>query len=313
VGAGIALTLVVVGLPLAAVAHERAVDVGLSTQDWGPWLADVARSAGLEAGFAAVGGALGLALVRRFRRRWWLPGSAAVVAVGVVTVWLFPVVIDPLFNKFEPLPRGPLRAQVLELAREADVDVGEVYRVDASRRTTGVNAYVNGLGHSKRVVLYDNLIEGLPRDQVLQVVAHELGHQHHRDLLRGLLWLALVAPAGTLLAQRLAERIGRGEGLGDPARAPGPAVLPALALSVALVSFGLGIAGNQLSRPVESRADSFSLDLTRDPAAHIALERAIAVRNISDPDPPSLLHTLFGTHPTTVERIGIGETWAREH
>jgi STE24 endopeptidase len=254
-----------------------------------------------------------MALVRRFRRRWWLPGSAAVVAVGVVTVWLFPVVIDPLFNKFEPLPRGPLRAQVLELAREADVDVGEVYRVDASRRTTGVNAYVNGLGHSKRVVLYDNLIEGLPRDQVLQVVAHELGHQHHRDLLRGLLWLALVAPAGTLLAQRLAERIGRREGLGDPARAPGPAVLPALALSVALVSFGLGIAGNQLSRPVESRADSFSLDLTRDPAAHIALERAIAVRNISDPDPPSLLHTLFGTHPTTVERIGIGETWAREH
>ena len=105
---------------------------------------------------------------------------------------------------------------MLELAHKADVDVGQVYRVDASRRTTGVNAYVNGLGHSKRVVLYDNLIEGLPRDQVLQVVAHELGHQHHRDLLRGLVWLALVAPAGTLLAQLLAERLGRREGLADP-------------------------------------------------------------------------------------------------
>jgi STE24 endopeptidase len=233
--------------------------------------------------------------------------------VGVVSVWLFPVVIDPLFNRFEPLPNGRLRTQVLDLARRADVDVGQVYRVDASRRTTGVNAYVNGLGHSKRVVLYDNLIDGLPRDQVLQVVAHELGHQHQRDLLRGLAWLALVAPAGTFLAQALAERLGRREGLGDPGARPGPAVLPALALSVALVSFGLGIAGNQLSRQVEARADSFSLDLTRNPAAHIALEREPTVRNVSDPDPPGITQWLFGTHPTTLERIGIGEAWAREH
>ncbi len=312
VGAGISLVLVVVGLPLGAVAHDRAVEFGLSTQDWGEWLGDVAKSAALEAVFAAIGGLLALALVRRFRR-WWVPGSVAVVAVGVITIWLFPVVIDPLFNKFEPLPRGQLRSQVLELAREADVDVGQVYRVDASRRTTSVNAYVNGLGHSKRVVLYDNLIDGLPRDQVLQVVAHELGHQHHRDLLRGLLWLAIVAPAGTYLAQALAERLGRRDGLGDPNTRPGPIVLPALVLSVAIVSFGLQIAGNQLSKPVEASADQFSLDLTRNPAAHIALERELAVRNVSDPDPPGITQWLFGTHPTTLERIGIGEAWASEH
>ena len=313
VGAGISLALVVTGLPLSAVAHQRARDVGLATQDWGPWVGDVAKSAALSATFAAVGGALALALVRRFRRRWWLPGSAAVVAIGFVTVWLFPVVIDPLFNRFEPLPKGQLRTQVLDLARKAHVDVGQVYRVDASRRTTGVNAYVNGLGHSKRVVLYDNLIDGLPRDQVLQVVAHELGHQRHRDLLRGLAWLALVAPGATLLAQRLAERIGRRDGLDDPAVRPGPVALTAIALSVALVSFGLGIASNALSRPVEASADSFSLDLTRNPAAHIQLERELALRNLSDPDPPRPLQLLFGTHPTTVERIGAGEAWAREH
>jgi STE24 endopeptidase len=312
-GAGISLALVAVHLPLAAVSHDRAVDVGLSTQDWGEWIGDVAKSAGLEAVFAAFGGLLALALVRRFRRRWWVPGSVAVVAVGVITVWLFPVVIDPLFNKFEPLPQGKLRSQVLELADRAEVDVGQVYRVDASRRTTGVNAYVNGLGHSKRVVLYDNLIEGLPRDQVLQVVAHELGHQRHRDLLRGLAWLAIVAPAGTFLAQSLAERFGRRQGLGDPSVKPGPAALPALVLAVALVSFGLNVAGNQLSRPVEASADSFSLDLTRNPAAHIALERELTVRNVSDPDPPGITQWLFGTHPTTLERIGAGEAWAAEH
>ena len=92
------------------------VDVGLSTQDWGPWLGDVAKSAALEAVFAAVGGRARARAGAAVPRRWWIPGSVAVVAVGVVTVWLFPVVIDPLFNKFEPLPKGQLRSQVLELA-----------------------------------------------------------------------------------------------------------------------------------------------------------------------------------------------------
>ena len=125
------------------------------------------------------------------------------------------------------------------MAREAGVDVGEVYRIDASRRTTGANAYVGGLGPTKRVVLYDNLIERFPPDQVRSVVAHELAHQKHRDLWRGLAWLALVAPAALFLGQALAERIDRYGGLRDPARAR-PAALPALALSLALVSLVLG-------------------------------------------------------------------------
>jgi STE24 endopeptidase len=305
-GAGIAVTLVVVGLPLAAVAHQRARDVGLSTQDWGPWLADLAKAAGIEAVFAAGGAALLIALVRRFPRGWWAPAAAAVVAVGVATIWLFPVVIDPIFNDFEELPDGKLRSDVLALAEGADVEVGEVYRIDASRRTTGANAYVGGLGHTKRVVLYDNLIDDFPPDEVRSVVAHELAHVNHRDVPRGLLWLALVAPAGTFLVQQLARRIKPGGW-----ECAGPDALPALALSFALVSFGAGLASNVLSREVEARADAYSLELTGDPEAHIALERRLAVRNVSDPDPPSLLHSLFATHPKTIDRIGIGVAFER--
>ena len=283
---GISLLLVLVELPLSAVSHARAVDVGLATQDWLPWLGDIAKSAGIDAVFAAAGGALALALIRRFRRNWWAPAAVVIVAFGVVTIWLFPIVIDPLFNRFEPLRPGPTRSDVLELADEAGVDVGEVYRVDASRRTTAANAYVVGLGKTKRVVLYDNLISAFPRDQMRLVVAHELGHQKHNDLTRGLVWLALVAPAGTFLAQALAERFARREGLADESRKPGPIVLPAVALSLAIVSFGLGAASNVLSRQVEARADAFSLRLTDDPAAFVQLERRLALRNISDPDPP---------------------------
>jgi STE24 endopeptidase len=185
--------------------------------------------------------------------------------------------------------------------------------VDASRRTTAANAYVIGLGHSKRVVLYDNLIHGFPRDEVRVVVAHELGHQKHNDLLRGLAWLALVAPAGTFLAQALAERFARRERLGHPPARPGPSALPAIALAVALAGFALGLASNALSRPVEARADSFALDLTRDPADFIKFERRISIRNVGDPDPPELYHVLFDTHPTTLERIGFGVAWDEQH
>jgi STE24 endopeptidase len=143
------------------------------------------------------------------------------------------------------------------------------------------------------------------------VVAHELGHQAHHDIWRGLAWLALVAPAATFLAQALAERIGAEQGLADRSRRPGPAVLPAVALSLALVSFALGSASNALSRQVEASADAFSLRLTRNPAAFIALERELAITNVAQPDPPRLLQLVFGTHPTTQERIGIGEAWAR--
>jgi STE24 endopeptidase len=309
-GAGIALVLVVAALPLAAVAQRRAVHVGLSTQSWGAWLSDVGKSTALNAVFAAAGGALLLALVRRFPRRWWAPAAVCVLGVGILTTWLFPVLVDPIFNRFEPLPRGRLRSEVLQLASRAGVAVGQVYRVDASRRTTGTNAYVNGLGRTKRVVLYDTLIDRFPPDQIRSVVAHELGHQKHHDIQRGLLWLAIVAPAGTFLTQALAERIGRSQGLGSGGR-PGPAALPALALSLALVSFALGSVSNDLSRRIESSADDFALRETHDPAAFIGLERRLALTNVVDPDPPRFLQILFGTHPTTMQRIGAGVAFER--
>jgi STE24 endopeptidase len=306
VAAGISLVLVVVELPIRAWMRSRALDIGLSTQAWPDWAADVAKSAGIGAVIAAVGGLSAMALIRRFPRNWWAPAAVLIVAYGAITIWLWPVVVDPVFNDFEELREGPLRRDVLQLAERADVDVGEVYRVDASRRTVAANAYVNGLGHSKRVVLYDNLIDRFPHDEVLVVVAHELGHQKHNDLLRGLAWLALVAPAGTFLTQALAERFAGRRGLARPG------ALPAVALAVSLVAFGLGSASNVLSRQVEARADSFALDLTRDPADFLKFERRIAVRNITDPDPPRLFQALFATHPTTLERLGFGEAWRPE-
>ena len=303
VGAGLSLVLSAVALPLDAVSHERAVDVGLSTQDWGFWLTDLAKASAIGALFAGGGAAGAVALARRFPRRWWAPGALAITAVSIAFVFVAPLVLDPIFNRFTPLPPGELRSSVLTLAKRSGVEVGEVYRMDASRRTTAVNAYVGGLGASKRVVLYDTLLDDLEPAEVRSVVAHELAHQRYDDLPRGILWLAIVTVPAAYLAQRLTERLAPSGAIGSPA------MLPALALSVALVSFAVGSAGNVLSRQVEARADAFALELTNDPAAFIGLERRLATRNVSDPDPPRALHLLFGTHPTTLERIGYGVAW----
>ena len=299
-GAAISLVLVVTGLPINAWMRARALDVGLATQSWPDWAVDVVKAAGIGAVTAAIGGLIAMALVRRFPRRWWAPAALLVMVYGVVTIWLYPIVIDPVFNRFDRLPQGKLRSEVLELADRAGVDVGQVYRVDASRRTSAANAYVIGLGHSKRVVLYDNLIDDFSPGEVRTVVAHELGHQKHDDLLRGLAWLAIVAPAGSFLVQSLAERVRPRARLGTPA------ALPAIALSIAVVSLGLGCASNVLSRRGEASADSFALRLTRDPEDFIGFQRRISVQNVGDPDPPGWYQALFGTHPTTLERIGAG-------
>jgi STE24 endopeptidase len=304
-GAGAALSVgfTAARLPVSAISHQRSVDVGLSTQDWGPWLGDVGKATAIGAVFAGLGAAAALALMRSFPRGWWVPGSVLVVGFATASIYLGPVVLDPIFNRFTALPEGRTRADVLALAREAKVDVGQVYEVDASRRTTGSNAYVTGLGRTKRVVLYDNLLSDFSRDEVRLVVAHELGHVHYRDVPRGLLYVALVAPSALYAASLLTRRLAPDE------PRPGPAALPALALSVAVMSFGVTVVANQLSRRIEARADSYSLRLTDAPEPFIGFERGIAVRNVADPDPPDWLVALMATHPPTVDRIGIAKAF----
>jgi STE24 endopeptidase len=283
---------------VSAISRQRAIDVGLVTRSWPGWAGDVLQSTAIDALLVGAGGALLVFGMRRFGRHWWAPGAALVVGFGVAITLLSPIVLDPLFNRFTPLPRGELRADVLALAERAGVDVGEVYSMDASKRTTAANAYVAGLGHTKRVVLYDNLIDDFSPAEVRLVVAHELGHQHYGDVTRGLLYLAIVAPLGMFAVARLGERMAPRDSFGTAA------AVPAVVLAISLMLPVITVISNQLSREVEARADRFSMELTREPDALIAFQRRIAVQNVSDPDPPAWTTFLLGTHPTTVQRIG---------
>ena len=284
-------------LPVSAISRERRKDVGLVTQDWIGWLGDIGKGVVIEAVIVGAGGALLVFAMRRFGRHWWAPAAAVVVAFGAFMTYASPILVEPLFNTFKPLPAGELRSDVLALADEAGVKVGEVYEMDASRRTTAANAYVAGLGSTKRVVLYDTLLNDFSEDEVRLVVAHELGHVRYDDVPRGILYLAIVAPFGMLAVARLSERFA-------PDTRGTPAAVPAVALSLALLVPALTMISNQLSRTVEARADRFSLELTDAPDALIGFQQRIVVQNVSDPEPPAWVSFLLGTHPTAMERIG---------
>ena len=305
-GAALSIAVSLAILPLQVVSRERAKDVGLVTQSLGGYARDKSISWGIGALVAALGAASAVGLIRRYPRGWWVPGSVIVVAFGVISIYAGPVVLDPLFNTFKPLPPGQTRSDVLELADRAGVDIGEVYSVDASRRSTAANAYVTGLGKTKRVVLYDTLLENFTRDEVRLVVAHELAHVHHRDVPHGLLYLAIVTPFGLFAVAQITRRLAP-----DAGHEAGPAVLPALALGLVVMATTIVTISNQLSRRIEARADSYALTLTGEPKPFIGFEKRIALRNLSDPDPPGWQTALLATHPPTMQRIGIGVAYER--
>lgn len=300
--AALSAGLTLPGLPLAAVARRRSLAVGLSTQGWGDWFKDLGKAGAVQAVMAATGGATVTAAARRWPRGWWLPVAGGSVLFGAGLAALAPVVLEPLFNDFTPIPDGPIRTDVLALADQAGVRVGELYSVDASRRTTAVNAYVSGLGPTKRVVLFDTLLDKFTREEVAVVVAHELAHVRHRDVLRSVAFAALTAPAAALAVQRLSWVL-------SPARGTA-AALPALALAAGIVSAPLGLLSSRLSRQVERRADHFSLRLSEAPDAFVSFERTIVRQNVADPAPPRILNVL-ATHPPTDQRIGAALAYQR--
>jgi len=223
---------------------------------------------------------------------WWpalaAPGAALLVLlVGFVA----PVVLEPVFNRFVPLDDAELAGRLEALADRAGVPVREVLVCDASRRTTKVNAYVSGFGSTRRVVLFDTLLTRASRPELELVVAHELGHRRARHVLKGTLLGMLGAAVGTLVVWAA---------IADPRD---PAVAP-LVLFLSLVLELVTVpAWTALARRWEREADRFSLELTRDRDAFVAVHRELANANLADLDPPKLVYRLLFTHPTAPERI----------
>jgi Zn-dependent protease with chaperone function len=303
------LAVFLLSLPLAwyeefALEHQY----GLSTQTLGAWLLDSVK--GLVTSVISVGVIPLLALawraVERSPRRWWLWIAAGTLPVAVAAMLLEPLVLDPLFNKFQPLQDAGLRTEILALAKRAGIPARHVYEVDMSTRTRKLNAYVNGFGASQRVVLWDTTLRRMTRREILFVTGHEMGHYVLGHAWKTLLLLGAGAFLAFWLCARLTEAwlaaFGRQWGV---TRVSDLAAMPVIALSLTMVTL-LAMPGmNALSCRAEHEADLYGIEITRDNDAAARAFLKLAQDNRSDPDPSPLVRVLLYDHPPLADRIRV--------
>lgn len=282
-----------VTLPLAlwsGFVRERRW--GFSTQRLSSWVSDRLKEIAVNGILAAGAFITVVAIARALPDSWVVPVAAALAFAALLLTFVAPVVLEPLFNHYQPLRDELLSTALRRLAERAGVPVRDVLVQDASRRTRKANAYVSGLASTRRVVVSDTLLEEASPAEVELVVAHELGHRRQRHVVQGTLLLMAGVVAATVVVWAIL-----GTRVADPHRIP----------LVLLIGLGLGLVGLPLltarSRSWERAADRFSLQLTGDRAAYEAAFRRLARTNLTDLDPPRLLYLLLFTHPTPSERL----------
>jgi STE24 endopeptidase len=302
--------LALIRLPLSIWrGHVRERQWGLSTQTTRGWLLDRAKGFAISAFLSSLAVLALVALARGLPHAWPLPAAFGAALLVLVLGFAAPVVLEPLFNRFRPLADPVLAGDLRALAERAGVPVADVLVADASRRTRRVNAYVSGLGATRRVVLFDNLLAAGDPRQIRLVVAHELGHRRARHVERAtLLGMAGAAAAvvvlwGLLSWHALLDSIGA-SGPGDPHIAPFVLLVGAV-LELLTLPFGAA-----LSRRWEREADRSSLELTHDSEAFESAHRQLAMANLADLEPPRVVYALLFSHPTPPERIAAGRAWA---
>jgi STE24 endopeptidase len=311
-GLAVVLAAQLAVLPFAAWRHVVLRRYGLSTQHWGGWAVDLAKSFLIISVLALLVLAGFYTLTRLAPRWWWAFAAVGAASLVALLSLVFPLLVEPIFNRFTPMPESPLRTELMTLAARDRVPVREVLVADASRRTRAVNAYVSGYGPTRRIVVYDTLLKAAPDDEVLQVVAHELGHAKANDVVVGTVLGAISTATGVCALYLLGSWVGllRRAGLsGDPADLGNPRGVALLVAVVTVAGLLATPVQSLVSRRIEARADVHALRLTDNPDGYEAMQRRLARRNLSDVDPPALEQWIFGSHPTTAERIAT----ARSH
>lgn len=299
---GMTLAVTLVALPFSAREHAIQRHYGLTLQGWGGWATDVLRGYLVGTVTTMLVVLVIVALARRLPRSWWIPAAALGAALVIGGSFVYPYVVEPVFNKFHSLPAGPLRTELLDLARQDHQPLSDILVADASRRTTTENAYVSGFGSSRRLVLYDTLINQDTPPEIRVLTAHELGHAKYGDVLHGTIEGALaVAAAMCALFLLLGARAGL------------PRTIPLILALYAVVGFAVTPLTNLVSRHIEARADAHSLQLTHDPQTFISAHKKLAIAGLDDLKPSPLLYALFFSHPAPAERIAMGRDYARQH
>jgi STE24 endopeptidase len=242
-------------------------------------------------------------------RLWWLWAFLAMSAFELVLNVLYPMVIAPLFNRFTPLADGSLRTRILELAGRLGLRAKGIYVMDGSRRSRHSNAYFTGLGRSKRIVLFDTLVKTMSEEEILAVLAHEIGHERRHHVTKGLVVSLAAGLAGFWILSLLVPWTPLYRAFGF-SQAGSAAIVAILALCSGPFTFFFAPLSSLWSRKHEYEADRFAVDGTGGAAAMVSALLRLSKDNLSNLTPHPLYSFWHYSHPTVAERIAAVEAYA---
>lgn len=308
VAAALALGYRLITLPLGWMrGYWLPKRYGLLHQPFGAWLKDGLKAAAIGGAFALLGVEIVYALLGA-TRLWWLVAAAVFLLLQAFIAFVVPVWLMPLFYRLTPLADASLRARLVRLAERAGVRVVGVWVADQSRKSRTANAMLTGLGRTRRIVLFDTLVDGFSVAETEAVLAHELGHHAHHDIWRGLAGQGVLIVVTFTVADRLLQLgapLWNLRGIEDPAGVPW----------LALVLLGLGLLtlplANAFSRRIEREADDFALAATGDAAGFIRAMERLASLNLAERRPHRLKEIVFYSHPAIDRRIARAIAWRR--
>jgi STE24 endopeptidase len=281
---------------------------GLSVQTSAGWLKDhvKGRLVGLVLGLAAASILYGT--LRAWPERWWLITGVLFAAASVVLAQLAPIVLLPLFYRFKPIENDTLKNRLLDLAQRARTRVLGVYEWQLGDKTNKANAALVGINGTRRILLSDTLMHAYSEDEIEVILAHELAHHVHGDLMKGMALDSCLTIAAFGIADRVLRSLADAAALSGLADVAG---LPILLLAIGAVSVGFVPLGNLISRAHERRADHYALEMTQKADAFIAAMRRLASQNLAEERPSRAVELLFYTHPPIADRISAARDWVK--
>ena len=275
---------------------------GFNTQTVKLWIVDWVKGLALSAVLGVILISLLLALLHYFRHTWWILAWVAISLFELVIMWLYPVLIAPLFNKFEPIEDKQLEQKIASLMNKAGLAVKGVFQMDAGKRSKHTNAYFTGIGRTKRIVLFDTLLNSHPVDEILSVLAHEAGHWTKKHSIKQLVLMEVLSLVGLFIMSRLLtwEYMYRTFGFQGPVIYAGLLLVPVL---LSPLTYFLSPLGSSLSRRYEKQADEVAVQLmgTAEPMKNTLIR--LSSENLANLVPHPFFSWFNYSHPAPVERI----------
>jgi STE24 endopeptidase len=307
----LALISKALGLPLDWYSFRLEHRYQLSNQKLRGWIWDESKGFLVTIVFASILVELLYLVIRHVPQYWWLIAWVGFLGIVILLAQLAPVLLFPIFYKFEPLQNEELRIRLVRLGERAGTHVRGVYKWHLSEKSKKANAALTGLGNTRRVILADTLLDNYSPDEIEAVLAHELGHHVHNHIRKGIAAQTAVTFVGFWAANWAlhysVDRWHTFETLSDFAN------LPLVILIFAVLSFLLMPAMNAYSRYNERQADRYAFENIANVSPFITSMNKLAEQNLAERKPSKWVEWWFHSHPSIARRVAAAEEWARVH